>query len=171
VARQLAPYRLGNYATPEQIAPVVAAIAGDCQRQQITLREGACLLTARGEDELLACPRLVIDELVTRAAARNAPSEPPPDDYVPTGDSVFPPDPWGDDVPGAGSCDRFAAALERLVDCSALPRITRWSEGKLLVALRDSWRVAPAANRAALEAGCRPQAESTEKMLAALGCD
>lgn len=170
VARRLSSYRVGNYATPEEVAAAAADIAAVCQAQQLTMREGRCLLDARGEDELLACPRVVLPELVAKVEARRAPPPEPDPEIDASGPSVFPSDPWASSGPSHGPCDRYAAVLVAVTQCEQMPLVPRVMMGRTLDALRLQWRAAPASARPQLEAACVDGARSTTDMLRSLGC-
>lgn len=166
VARRLAAYRVGNYATPEQIAPVVAELTKLCQRQRLTAREGACLVDAPDEDTLLECPRRVLPELDERWRAKHAP--PPPIDAGV--DPSLPVDPWAPPGQALGACDRYVALLERLARCDAMPAPTRASLRQSVTALRQTWRNLPANARPTVEAACTQGASALPQALASLGC-
>ena len=172
VARRLSSYRVGNYATPEEVAAAAADIAAVCQSQQLTAREGRCLLDARGEDELLACPRVVLPELIAKVEAKKAP--PPAPEIEPEGDlsgpPVFPADPWASSGSTYGPCDRYAAVLTAFTQCERMPLVPRVIMGRTLDALRMQWRTAPAAARPQLEAACVDDARNLSDVLRSLGC-
>lgn len=63
VAARLAPIRLGNYATDLERGPVLAELRAQCQREQLTAREGRCLVSAADDDALADCPRALLPEL------------------------------------------------------------------------------------------------------------
>ncbi|MBK9031254.1 MAG: hypothetical protein IPL61_07950 [Myxococcales bacterium] len=168
VARRLASYQVGNYATPEEIAPVIVALTGACERAQLTAREGRCLTDAVGEDELLACPRVLVPELEAKLAARRAPPPEPPRD--PAVDPVLPVDPWGPPVTASGACDRYAALLDTYAACPNLPAVTRLLTRRSNAAMRLSWRATAASQRAAVEASCADGAAALTTLLAQLGC-
>lgn len=171
VARRLVGYRVGNYAPPEEIATATVAITTLCQEQQLTAREGRCLLDARGEAELLDCGRVVLPELVARRDARNAP--PPPDPIDPALDRdeppVFPADPWAGSS-GYGPCDDYAAVLTAYRQCEHLPLVSRALMGRTLDGFRLQWRTAPASARPQLEAACTAGASGLVDVLRGLGC-
>lgn len=79
VADQLASMDLGNYAEPEERAPVVAKYKATCESQYISKEEGVCLEKARDKYAAAACAQRLYPELVadctqvgekTRAAAK-----------------------------------------------------------------------------------------------------
>jgi hypothetical protein len=62
VAEQLASYELGNYAEPEDRAPVVDRYRGVCKREGVTRDEGACLGKTKSKLAAARCaPRLFPD--------------------------------------------------------------------------------------------------------------
>lgn len=169
VARRLTSYRVGNYAPPEEVAFAAAEITAACEAQQLTIREGRCVIESRNEDELLACPRVVLPELTAKIEASKAP--PPPDPEVPvTGPSVFPSDPWASPSAGPGPCDRFAAVLTAFTQCELMPVVPRAMMRRTLDALRQQWRTAPSSARPQLEAACVDGARSVSDGLRSLGC-
>ena len=171
VARRLAPYRVGNYATPEEVAPVVADLTALCERDLLSAREGRCLTDAVGEDELLACPRVLLPELVAKVEARATPPVPvePRDPTRPPG---LPVDPWAPPgtVTTSGACDDYAAAQDAFAACPALPAVTRAMMRQANAAVRQRWRSTPAAQHAALERGCAASAAALVPALTQLGC-
>ncbi len=63
VGERLAAAKLGNYASREEREPVVAGLAVQCERAQLSRPEGRCLLEAGTENELAACPFPLLPEL------------------------------------------------------------------------------------------------------------
>lgn len=163
VARRLAAYRVGNYATAEQIAPVVADLTGQCQRVHLSAREGRCLTDAPDEDTLLECPRRLLPELDAKYQARHA----PPVDAGPPG---LPVDPWAPPGTSAGACDAYVALLERMAVCQAMPVTTRATLRQSITALRQAWRSMPVDQRPALEQACGQGRDAMATALASLRC-
>lgn len=64
VGDRLASLTLGNYATREEREPLVAKWAAACTSARLSQREGRCLVEAPSEDELAACPRPLVPELI-----------------------------------------------------------------------------------------------------------
>jgi hypothetical protein len=59
VAEQLASYELGNYAEPEDRAPVVDRYRAACKREGVTRSESTCLDKAKSKLDAARCvPRL-----------------------------------------------------------------------------------------------------------------
>lgn len=166
VARRLAGYRVGNYATPEQIAPVVAELTQACTAARLTAREGRCLIDAPDEATLLECPRRLLPELDDKWRAKHAP--PPPRDAAV--DPTLPVDPWAPPGQTSGACDRYVALLEAFARCPALPAPTRATMRQSITALRQSWRTLPANARPTVEAACAQGAAALPQALASLNC-
>lgn len=64
VGERLATLSLGNYASREEREVVVTKWERACTGERLSLREGRCIVEAVGEDELAACPRPLVPELV-----------------------------------------------------------------------------------------------------------
>ena len=63
VGQALAQLRLGNYATPEERAPIATEIASLCTTARLSRADGECLITASDRDGAAACPRPLLPEL------------------------------------------------------------------------------------------------------------
>ncbi|MEZ4404744.1 MAG: hypothetical protein R3B06_32290 [Kofleriaceae bacterium] len=159
VAQRLVGYRVGNYATVEERAPVLAELAGACQAAQLTAREGACLTVAVGEDALLACPRVLVPALEAKRASTPATPGGPTDPWNPTGQA-----------PPTSACEEYARALERYAACPALPAPSRASFRTLVPTVRQTLTNVPQPQRAATERNCRAASAAVAAAVASLGC-
>jgi hypothetical protein len=65
VAEQLASIDLGNYAEPEQRAPVIAKYRASCEAAHVTKEEGACLDKARDKWSAGKCVPRMFPELAS----------------------------------------------------------------------------------------------------------
>ena len=63
VGAHLAGFRLGNYATPEERAPVVAEYQAACDRHHVDQEQGRCLLAARDRWTAAACAPKLFPEI------------------------------------------------------------------------------------------------------------
>ena len=64
VGERLASLKLGNYATREEREPEVRKWLTACEGDRLTRKEGRCIIEAPTEDEIAACPRPLVPELV-----------------------------------------------------------------------------------------------------------
>lgn len=64
VGDRLASLTLGNYATREEREPAVSKWAAQCTALRLSHREGRCIVEAATEDDIAACPRPLVPELV-----------------------------------------------------------------------------------------------------------
>jgi hypothetical protein len=55
---------MGNYATREEREPLVSKWAAQCGKERLSLQEGRCIVEAPEEDDIAACPRPLVPELV-----------------------------------------------------------------------------------------------------------
>lgn len=65
VAEQLTSFELGNYAEPEDRAPVVARFQGACEAAMVTKEEGQCLDKARDKWTASQCAPRLFPELAS----------------------------------------------------------------------------------------------------------
>jgi hypothetical protein len=64
VGERIASSRLGNYATREEREPEVGTWQKACEAARLTKKEGRCIVEAAGEEEMAACERPLVPELV-----------------------------------------------------------------------------------------------------------
>jgi hypothetical protein len=67
VAETMASYELGNYAPPEQRAPIVQAAREACTRARVTVDEAACIVAAADGFSAKSCVRRMFPELASSA--------------------------------------------------------------------------------------------------------
>ena len=65
VGELLTSFDLGNYAEPEQRAPLVARYRGDCERAHVTKDEGECLMKTRDKWSAAQCAPALFPELAS----------------------------------------------------------------------------------------------------------
>ncbi len=69
VADQLASFQLGNYAEPEERAPVVDKYKRACQKAMVSKEQGECIANARSTVAASACAPLMFPDLNTPVLA------------------------------------------------------------------------------------------------------
>lgn len=68
IADQLASLELGNYAEPEQRAPVVATYRANCDKAYVSKEQGACIEKATDKWGAAQCAPLMFPEMAATAA-------------------------------------------------------------------------------------------------------
>lgn len=117
VAEALTSLELGNYATPEERAPKVAAYRGKCEAQHLTIDEGRCVIAARSMTQLRDCAKPVMF---------------PPYKATAPGDVIA-------GLPA--ECSQYLITLERYAKCPGIPVDARQSLARTVEEMRKSWSI------------------------------
>lgn len=115
VADALTSLELGNYASPEERAPKVAAYRAKCEAQHLTLDEGRCVIAARTMVQLRDCAKPVMF---------------PPYKATAPGDVI---------VGLPAECSQYLLTLERYAKCPGIPVDARQSLAGTVAEMRKSW--------------------------------